>query len=322
MTKVLIIRFSSIGDIVLTTPVIRTLKEQLDGEVEIHYLTKAAFASLFDANPYVDKLWILEDSLDDILSELEQIQFDYVIDLHRNLRTARVKKRIKGMYFSFEKLNYKKWLLVNLGIDQMPDLHIVDRYMDAIKVFSPEDDGKGLDYFIPEGVSVDLKSYGIREGEYVAWVIGAAHEGKRFSAEKVRSLIDQVNSPVVLLGGKADKKMAEEIMDSCSAHVLNKVGRTSLHESAWLIDKAKVVVTPDTGMMHIASALNKRIVSLWGCTVPEFGMYPYRPGEGSMIIQPKDKPKRPCSKLGNRCKYPQNCIESIQDEEVLKAIGG
>lgn len=320
MTRILIIRFSSIGDIVLTTPVIRTLKEQLDGEVEIHYLTKQAFASLFDANPHVDRLWTMTDSLDETLKELEKVEFDYIIDLHRNLRTAKVKKRLKGLYFSFDKLNFKKWLLVNFGIDHMPDVHIVDRYMEAVKAFSLEDDGKGLDYFIPEDVSVDLKTFSLKEDGYVAWVIGAAHEGKRFSANKVRAVIDQVKRPVVLLGGKADKELAEKITESCAGHVVNMVGRTSIHGSAWLLERANAVVTPDTGMMHIASALKKKVISLWGCTVPHLGMYPYRPGEGSEIIEPKNKEKRPCSKLGNRCKYPENCIESISNEEVLEAI--
>jgi heptosyltransferase-2 len=320
MTRILIIRFSSIGDIVLTSPVVRSLKEQLEGEVEIHYLTKAAYASIFDANPYVDKLWTMRDSLDEVLKDLEKIEFDHIIDLHRNLRTAKVKKRVKGLYFSFDKLNFKKWLLVNFGVDKMPDVHIVDRYMETVKAFSMEDDGEGLDYFLPDVVSMNLKPLSLKQGEYLAWVIGAAHEGKRFSASKVSSVIAQVKMPVVLLGGKVDKDLAEEIMESCSGHVVNMVGRTSLHESAWLLDRSKLVVTPDTGMMHIASALKKKVISLWGCTVPELGMYPYRPGDGSMIIEPKDKDKRPCSKLGNRCKYPVNCIESISNEEVLKAI--
>lgn len=320
MTRILIIRFSSIGDIVLTTPVVRRLKKQLEGEVEIHYLTKVGFASLFDENPYVDRLWTLEDSLEKVLKELEKVEFDFVIDLHRNLRTAQVKKRVKGLYFSFDKLNFKKWLLVNFGIDRMPDVHIVDRYMDAVRAFSLKDDQKGLDYFIPDDTTMNLKRFSIDEGEYLAWVVGAAHEGKRFSAEKVCSVIDQLDIPVVLLGGKADQELSENIMSSCTGHVTNMVGRTSIHESAWLLDRSKVVVSPDTGMMHIAAALRKKVISLWGCTVPKLGMYPYRPGESSVIIEPKNKEKRPCSKLGNHCKYPVNCIESISNEEVLNAI--
>ncbi|NNC83549.1 MAG: glycosyltransferase family 9 protein [Flavobacteriales bacterium] len=320
MTRVLVIRFSSIGDIVLTTPVIRALKSQLEGEVELHYLTKASFAPILENNPYVDRLWTMTDSLDEVVEELADIDFDYLIDLHRNLRTSVVKRKVKGLYFTFDKLNWKKYLWVNFGINKLPDVHIVDRYMDAIRAFSTQDDGQGLDYFIPEDVQVDLQVFSLSPQGYVAWVIGAAHEGKRFSAAKVTGIVDRLKIPVVLLGGKADVDMAEEIMRSTQAHVVNMVGRTTLHESAWLLRESQVVVTPDTGMMHIAAAWKKRIISLWGCTVPEFGMYPYRPGEGSVMLQPRDKSKRPCSKLGNRCKYPVNCIESIEDDEVVRVL--
>lgn len=321
MTKLLIIRFSSIGDIVLTTPVMRRLKEQLEGEVEIHYLTKAAFASILTVNPYIDKVWTMQDSLDEVIETMQGEDYDYIIDLHRNLRSGLTKRKLKGgMEFTLKKYNFEKWLLVNFGIDRMPEKHIVDRYLDTIKPFTLEDDGKGLDYFIPEKTKVDLRRFSLKESEYVAWVVGAAHPGKRFSARKVASVINQIQRPIVLLGGKSDQALAQEVMQSATGHVVDFTGRTSLHDSAWLLDNADCVVTPDTGMMHIAAALGKRIISLWGCTVPAFGMYPYRPGESSQIIEPKGLSKRPCSKLGDRCKYPENCIEQIDEGEVLRAI--
>ncbi len=320
MTRILVIRFSSIGDIILTTPVLRHLKAQLDGEVELHFLTKVVFRPILELNPNVDRIWTMGKDLEPVLKELEEIEFDYVVDLHRNLRTALVKRKVKGLYMTFEKLNFEKWLLVNLHIDRLPRIHIVDRYMAAIKPFGVIDDGKGLDYFIPESCFVDLKPWSFTGGDYVAWVIGAAHPGKCFSASKVLSVLNRYEGKVVLIGGPEDKALAEEIMSKTRGSVLNMVGRCSLHESAWLMKQSRVVVTPDTGMMHIASALKKRIFSLWGCTVPEFGMYPYHPGEGSMIFEPIGMTKRPCSKLGDRCKYPVNCIEQIDEEELLKAM--
>lgn len=321
MTKILIIRFSSIGDIVLTTPVLRRLKEQLEGDVEIHYLTKQAFATIVEINPHVDKVWAMQDSLDQVLETMQDQDYDYVIDLHRNLRSGLTKRKLKGgMEFTLKKYNFEKWLLVNFGIDRMPDLHIVDRYLDTVKAFTLEDDGKGLDYFIPEGTHVNLRRYGLKEDEYIAWVLGAAHPGKRFSAAKAASVINRLDRPVILLGGKADEAIAQEVMAAAKGHVVDFTGRTSLHESAFLLDGSSVVVTPDTGMMHIAAALGKRIISLWGCTVPAFGMSPYRPGEGSEIIEPQGLSKRPCSKLGDRCKYPGNCIERIDEDDVLSAI--
>jgi len=299
--------------------VLRRLKQQLDGEIELHYLCKSVFATIVEANPYVDKVWSMVDKdLDGVLESMKDVHYDYIIDLHRNLRSARTKRRLEsGMDFMFKKYNYEKWLLVNLNIDRMPKVHIVDRYMETIKAFGTSDDGKGLDYFISEGTAVNLKPFGIKEQGYLTWVIGAAHPGKRFSADKVARVISQIDRPIMLLGGKADIAMAEEIMTKAQGHVINMVGRTNLHESAWLINHAQGVITPDTGMMHIASALKKPILSLWGCTVPAFGMYPYRPGEGSQIVEPVDKQKRPCSKLGDRCKYPENCIESIDEQAII-----
>jgi len=320
MTRLLIIRFSSIGDIVLTSPVIRMLKEQLEGDVEIHFLTKAQYAGILTSNPYIDKLWTLGDSMEDVLKEMEKIEFDYLIDLHRNLRTAIVRKRLKGLYFSFDKLNLKKWLLVNFGYDKLPRIHIVDRYLESLKPFGLKDDEKGLDYFIPEDVHVDLKQFSYKEGEYLAWVIGAAHPGKRFSAHKVSYLLNKYQRKTILLGGKEDMSLAEEIMSTVEAPVLNMVGRCDLHESAWLLKHAHSVLSPDTGMMHIASALKKKVFSVWGCTVPAFGMYPYLPGEGSVFLEPEGMEKRPCSKLGDHCKYPENCIEQITDYQVMQAL--
>ncbi|HEY0897723.1 MAG TPA: glycosyltransferase family 9 protein, partial [Sphingobacteriaceae bacterium] len=130
--KILIIRFSSIGDIVLTTPVVRCLKTQLP-QCEIHYLTKSAFRSVLEANPYIDKLHLLEDKLKDTVKTLKAEQFDYVIDLHHNLRTLLIKSRLGIKAFSFNKLNYEKWMLVNFKRNIMPPVHIVDRYLKTVE---------------------------------------------------------------------------------------------------------------------------------------------------------------------------------------------
>src|ERR1700744_5336322 len=118
--KVLIIRFSSIGDIVLTTPVVRCLKQQKPN-VEIHYLTKAAYRDILEANPYIDKLHYFEDDLEQVGDALKKEHFDYIIDLHHNLRTLRIKKALNVKSFSFPKLNVEKWMLVNLKWHIMPD---------------------------------------------------------------------------------------------------------------------------------------------------------------------------------------------------------
>ena len=320
-TKILIVRFSSIGDIVLTTPVLRQLKQQLDGETEIHYLTKASFAPIVESIPYVHKVWHFEDNLDALIEELKKEEFDYLIDLHKNFRSSKVKNHLKLLTFSFDKLNWEKWLLVNFGINKMPDIHIVDRYLSSAKSFDLNDDGKGLDYFIPphEEIEIGALHSELKKG-YLVWVLGAAHPGKRLSSERTISILKSVKHPVVLLGGKAEEEMAKEVDAAVGSHSFNFCGQLSIHGSASVIKQAAVVVSPDTGMMHIAAALKKNIISLWGCTVPELGMYPYRPGEQSVMLQPHGLSKRPCSKLGDKCKYKGYCINRIDEQEVTSAI--
>src|SRR5688500_6121226 len=118
--KFLIIRFSSIGDIVLTTPVVRCLRKQYP-DAQIHYLTKQPFASIVITNPYIDKVHVLKDDLNSIIEELRTENFDYIIDLHHNLRTLRVKRALKNVRsFSFDKLNIQKWIFVNFKLNVMP----------------------------------------------------------------------------------------------------------------------------------------------------------------------------------------------------------
>src|SRR5689334_7931860 len=119
--KILIIRFSSIGDIVLTTPVIRCLKKQLP-DAEVHYLTKASFKAVLEANPYIDKIHCLQDDLQVIIPALQAENFDYVIDLHHNLRTMRVKKALGKKAFAFNKLNIQKFIYTSTKVNVLPDV--------------------------------------------------------------------------------------------------------------------------------------------------------------------------------------------------------
>ena len=114
MVKYLVIRFSSIGDIVLTTPVVRHLKQQVEG-AEVHYLTKKTYASLLEANPYIDRVHAYDGNIRSCIRILKEESFDYIIDLHHNTRTAQIKVGLKRMDFSVKKLNALKWLYVNLG---------------------------------------------------------------------------------------------------------------------------------------------------------------------------------------------------------------
>lgn len=323
--KFLVIRFSSIGDIVLTTPVIRNLKTQI-ATAEIHYLTKRSFSSILTSNPYIDKLHFLEDDLDRTIEKLKREDYDYVIDLHHNIRTLKVKKALNKKAFSFNKLNIEKWLYVNFKWNVMPDMHIVDRYMNTLKGFGVVNDEKGLDYFIPESEHVkedDIPTTHL--AGYVGLVIGGAHGTKKYPVHKWKEFCEEFEHPVMLLGGKEDQDQGEAISAMDRYKIYNACGKFSINESADLVRRAKLIVTNDTGLMHIAAAFGKPVISLWGNTVPEFGMYPYYGNKeiANSEFEIRKLSCRPCSKIGYaRCPLGHfKCMELISAEAIAAKAG-
>ena len=257
-TKFLIIRFSSIGDIVLTTPVIRCLKEQFKGDVDIHYLTKLSFYPLLEHNPHIDKIHGIVDSPNEIRHELTQENFDYVIDLHKNLRTQKVKHMLKVPHYSFDKLNWEKWLMVNFKVNKLPEIHIVDRYLNTLKKWNIVNDNKGLDYFLGENDRVDNLPAEFAGG-YIGISVGAAHVTKTLPKEKMRELVEKLNCPVILLGGNEDIEKANFISNGISSPLINACGKYPINQSAFLIKNSSAIISHDTGIMHIASAFNKAL---------------------------------------------------------------
>jgi len=318
-TKILILRFSSIGDIVLTTPVVRCLKQQIE-DAEVHYVTKLKFAPILQANPYIEKLHFLRDKLADLLPQLEAEKFDYIIDLHKNFRSYRIRQRLHVPSRSFKKLNFKKWLLVNFKINRMPDIHIVDRYLDTVRFLKVANDHKGLDYFIPSGEEYNFKKLpGSFHSGYLAVVIAGTYVTKRLPVKKILETCSCIDIPVVLIGGKREIPEGLELIRHLKAKGFNLVGKTSLNESASLVRSAALVMTNDTGLMHIAAAFRKKILSFWGNTVPSFGMTPYFADPSSKMIEAGDIKCRPCSKLGkSRCpKKHFRCMNDISVDEAV-----
>ncbi len=190
----------------------------------------------------------------------------------------RIKSALPSVPFhSFNKLNIQKWIFTNFKINVMPQEHIVDRYMATVENLGVTNDGLGLDYFIPEEDK-------IKEGDipfshthgYVAIAIGAAHNTKKLPLEKLEELVKKINFPIVLLGGKEDFLNGEKIAEQDDVKIYNACGKFSLNESADIVRNSKLVISHDTGLMHIAAAFKKNTLSVWGNTVPSFGMFPYQ----------------------------------------------
>ena len=315
--KILVIRFSSIGDIVLTSPVVRCLKEQLPN-ASVHYLTKKANNQILEHNPYIDKIHILNDSLIATIEELRKENFDYVVDLHKNLRSGMVKLLLCKPSRSFPKLNLRKWFYVKTkNKNLMPNVHIVDRYFEATKRLNIVNDNRGLDFFISEGNSSNT----VISNNYVVIVCGAKHATKQIPPQKIEYLIKNIKGCIVLLGDKSDAKRLDKWEFDKYSNVLNLCGKCSLSQSALYVKEASLIITPDTGLMHIAAAYKKNIIVVWGNTTPELGMYPYIPkGEGSFInMEVKGLSCRPCSKLGYEECPKRNfaCMESIDWDAIV-----
>jgi ADP-heptose:LPS heptosyltransferase len=320
--KVLVVRFSSIGDIVLTTPVVRCLKQQIPN-AEIHYLTKQKFRVILAENPYIDTLHTIEKSIDELLPKLKSIGFDIVIDLHSNLRTRTLAWKLGVKTHRFPKLNIQKWMYVNFKVNRMPDVHIVERYFEAVKSLGVTNDMLPCDYYIAQQDILDIEeTLHLQPNSYVAFAMGAQFATKRLPNHKIREICEKISLPVVLLGGPEDAENGAEIQKDLT-HVYNGCGLFTLGQSASIVKQAKTVIAHDTGLMHIASAFEKHIVSIWGNTTPSIGMYPYMPRNNNFSIhEVPNLACRPCSKIGFKACPKKHfvCMEKQDIEAIVKSV--
>ena len=317
--KILVLRFSSIGDIILTTPILRCIKNQRN-DIELHFLTKQSFVFLLEANPHLDRLHAFEKDIDEVVESIKKHQFDLIIDLHNNLRSKRLIKALQTKAVSFPKLNLQKAIATLLKYTSiLPKVHIVDRYFETVKCLGIHNDGKGLDYFIPESDQINVyhRFPQLGNASFVAVVAGGSYFTKQIPNGLLDEFITRSPLPVVLLGDNKDKIKIEPLLDK-HPHLINACGELSFHQSAAVLQQAQYVVSSDTGLMHVAAAFKKRIVSVWGNTVPEFGMDPYLPAPESRIVQVEHLKCRPCSKLGfNECPAGHfKCMNLIKADQL------
>ncbi|MDB5004663.1 MAG: rfaQ [Mucilaginibacter sp.] len=318
--KILVIRFSSMGDIIYTTPVVRCLKKQIPG-AEIHFITKPAFKYIYDNNPYVDKLLLLKPELSATIKDIKAEQYDYIIDLHNNLRTALIKLRTGIKSSTYKKQAIRKWLSLKFNLKLVPPVHLVDRYMESVQFLGVKNDNQPIDYYIKADHQLDKLLPLSHQQNYVAFIIGATHFTKRMPNEKIINLCSEINAPVVLLGGNDVKTNGDVIAHALGDKIYNACGITSLDESVYLVSKASKVIGFDTGLTHIAEAFDRPIVSVWGGTAPELlGVQPYK--VKSVLVAEIELPCRPCSKFGlAACPLGHfKCMNDIPETEIIEFV--
>ncbi|MCK4533733.1 glycosyltransferase family 9 protein [bacterium] len=287
--KVLVIRLSSLGDVVLSTVVFRNIKEKYPDSY-VCVLVKEEFVDVFKVNPYLDKI-ISFSKKDSLLAKIKQIRkerFDTVIDLHYNIRSniitffsgAKKTVRYNKDIFARRHLVYRKKL-------KKPIMHTVERYLEAISRVSVNGKHKNPQIFLTEkeikGAKIKLKS--VRSGlpqVLIGVNLGAKHKTKKWSSAKYKELIQKLlakNYTPVLLGGEEDLKFSREVVFGFGPHTLheifNMVGKTDIRGLMAVIKTCKVLITPDTGAMHIAGALKVPVVALFGPTTLDLGFGPW-----------------------------------------------
>lgn len=321
--KYLVIRLSSIGDIILTTPILRAIKNS-SKDIELHYLVKKSFSFVTDHLENADKVWLYDkEDQTALVDTLKGEGFDSIIDLHRNMRTLRLRSQIGVEAISFDKLNIKKWLLVNTKLDLLPNQSIVDRYYNAVASLGIERDGKGLDFKLMEDRDFSLSLSAFSDGP-IAISLGASFFTKRIPITKIHALLENLEEDVILLGGKDVEEEADQLVNnSTKKNILNLCGKTTLNQSAIAIDLSRVLITSDSAMMHIGAALKSKMIVCWGNTVPQFGMGPYYGDQQVDYEYINELPKcKPCSKLGfDKCpKGHFKCMEGITINRLKESI--
>ena len=296
--RILVLQFASIGDVVLTTPVVRCLKEQIPN-AELHFCTKRSYESAIAYNPHISEKHYLDASVYALLRQLRAAQFDYVIDLQNNFLTGLIKASLAVRSYSVKTQSFREWLYVRWKINALADQHIVERFMATIQPLGVENDGRGLDYVIPYRDEVETDWLpATHQHDFVAYAIGGQHLTRRLPVGRMIELCRKINYPVVLLGDKTDRKAGEEIVKALGERqIYNACGHYNLNQSASLLQRARVVFSHDTGLMHIAAALGKKVYSIWGSTTPQFGFYPYKTAH--VRLETSGLGCRPCSATGS-----------------------
>jgi ADP-heptose:LPS heptosyltransferase len=329
LPKILVIRFSSIGDIVLASPVFRCIKMQLP-ESELHFLTKLSFKIVTGSNPYIDQFFYYDTNISAVIAELKKEKYDYVIDLHDNFRSNKIKRALKRRSFTIDKLDIQKFLLTKLSINIMPGVHITQRSLNTVAPLNVFDDGLGLDYFIPKEDEVPQDDIPTSHSAgFIAVVIGANHFTKKLPLHKLQELCYKIDHPIMLLGGKDERDMGEAIAALDPIKIYNTCGKFNLNESAHLVKQSKLVISHDTGLQYIACAFQKPVLAIWGGTSPKLDVEPYY---GSIFIKKQSRPIyenillnlrcQPCSKYGTRtCPLEHfNCMEKQDIAAIVEKV--
>lgn len=300
----------------MISPVIRCIQRQLNAT--IHVATKKSFVSLLENNPHVDKVFGLDGDWKKFSAPMKMEQYDHIVDLHNNIRSKRLARTLGIKSRRYHKLSIHKEALIRFGINNLPNIHVSQRGLDTVKDLGVVNDNEGMEFFIPSNVEIQDNW---KAKKFVTLALATAHETKNIPENLLKKIINHSSTPVVLLGGPKEKTLGESLVKAFPNKAINMAGNCSLLESAAYVRASKYLIAGDTGLMHIAAALKKETLSIWGATIPEYGVFPYY-GKHTIkhFIHEVSLPCRPCSKHGGpSCpKKHFNCMNLQDEASILK----
>jgi ADP-heptose:LPS heptosyltransferase len=331
--KILVIRLSSIGDILLTTPLLRVVHARFP-QSRIDYCIKDRFQPLLVHHPHIRRILTFPQAggfkaLWNLRRQIREEKYDVILDLHRNQRSWLLRDR-RSHITTFPKYYLRRWLLVHLGWNLFSTVEpVYRRYLQALKPWHIADDGQGLEFALTE----DEKSFGRRyltdagvgaEQPCFALAVGAGYETKQWPAESfaglAQRLISRYQARIILFGADKDMATSRNVADLIGAGVINATGALDIRQTASVMAATTLVVANDSGLMHLAVALHKKTVAVFGSTTRELGFFPQAPF--SRVVENRALACRPCSHVGkHRCpKKHFRCMRDLSVAEVEAAV--
>ena len=310
--KILIVCTTSVGDVIFSTPLARSLKVQVD-HLELHYALPSTWHLVLEANPYIDKV-VDAESL-----SLNNISYDVMIDLDQSWYRKVRCLWSKCKYTSYQPHRWEQWLMSALKINKLKNVHVADRMLSILDVLNLRHDESGLDYFVPEKGHVPLEW--LPEGfqkEFVVFSITSPYETRKLPVERIIEVCDRINKPVILIGTEQDATTGVEVERFFTrnrsgadweeglralgkkAIVYNGCGKFNANQLASLIKQSYCLFTFDNDHVPVASAFKKQVFLFLGNTITLFGRYPYK--TRFVIMENNKIACRPCTSTGHsRC---------------------
>jgi lipopolysaccharide heptosyltransferase II len=327
--NVLAVRFSSIGDVLLTTPLLRAIRRR-HPSARLSVLTKHPYAPLLSHNPNVTRVLAVDSrrSLASLAGELRAGQYSHFLDLHDSVRTRALRLLVPGRWTTYPKHRLARTLLIHTKRNRYRDERpVAERYFAAARELDVAPDGKPADLFVAPEAEREVSDWfaGARLSPnhgIIALAPGAAHATKRWPVEHWRTLLAQLTSAgflAVIVGGPEDTEVAASVAEPTGPQVMNVAGRFGLQGTGALLRRSLALVSADTGVMHMATAVGTPVVALFGPTVRQFGFFPY--SDRAEVVE-LGLGCRPCSsKGGPHCPLGHHrCLREITPGTVYQAL--